>query len=137
MKTKLPIWVWIITILGLLWNFAGVINIITTLAGLNDNLTTDQAVFMEKRSIINNIVFIIGSVGGTVGTILLLCRLKLAKIVFLISLIGYIAVLIADFLQGAFVLLGQGYLVTLIIVILIAIFFLWLSKHLQKTTAFR
>lgn len=137
MKKKLPIWVWLVAILGILWNFFGVVQIILILTGNHSGVTAEQAVYFATRPVWISVFFIISSVGGVVGNFLLLFRLKQATIIFIKSLIAYIVFSIGDISQDVLVVFGKNYSFTLFAVVFVAALFLLLSLYLQKTGRYK
>ena len=91
--TKPPIWLWIVSVLALVWNGMGV------KAYLDQayNTETYRAMYSEEQiEIAANLpsyitaAFAIAVFGGILGSILLLLRKKLATVVFYLSLLAVI-----------------------------------------------
>ena len=75
------------------------------------------------------VVFGMGTVGGLIGSLLLLLRNRLAVPVFAVSLVGYVALFIGDWLLGVFAAFGRTQEITLCFVIGIAAALLWGSRR--------
>jgi hypothetical protein len=63
--------------------------------------------------------------------VLLLLKNKIAKPVFLLSLVGYIILYIGDITEGVFAALGMPQVIVLTSVVLIAAALLWVSRILE------
>lgn len=123
---------WVIGIIALIWNGLGV------MAYLSQAYMTDEmlaALPEAERALYENVpawvtaAFAIAVFGGTLGCILLLLRKKLAKPVFLISLVGIIVQMIYNlFMSKASEVYGPGGMVMPIMVMLIGVFLLLYSK---------
>lgn len=124
--TKPPIWYWIISVIALVWNGMGV-NAYLQQAYDTESYRTMYT--QEQLDIAANLpayitaAFAIAVFGGTLGSILLLLRKKLASTVFYISLLAVIV-------QMGYLLIN-GYassIVMTIMIIVFAIFLAWFSK---------
>ena len=105
-KVKPPAWFWIVSVLALLWNLAGVMAYIGQ-AYMSDEVLA--AMSEAERSLYENQpawvtgAFAIAVWGGALGCIFLLLRKRWAKPVFVISLIGLLGQLSYNyFLSEAF-----------------------------------
>lgn len=130
---KPPIWYWIVSVIALLWNGAGV------------NFYLQQAYDTESHramyntpellEMVNNTpswviaAFAIAVFGGALGCIALLLRKKWAKPILILSLIGIIVQMIYNvFMSGAMEVYGPGAIAMPIMTLLIGIFLVWFSK---------
>ena len=124
---KPPIWFWIVSVLALIWNGMGVN------AYLQQAYDTEsyRAMYTEEQlEIAANMpawvtaAFAIAVFGGTLGSILLLLRKKLATSVFMISLLAVIV-------QMGYLLFNDyaSSIVMTIMIIVFAIFLVWFAKH--------
>ena len=123
---------WVIGIIALIWNGMGV------MAYIGQAYMTDEmkAVLPEaERALYENVpawvtaAFAIAVFGGTVACILLLMKKKMAKTVFLISLIAIITQMTYNlFMSKASEVYGPGGMIMPIMVIVIGVFLLLYSK---------
>lgn len=140
--SKLPIWFWIASVLGLAWNVFGFIQFAGTLNATAESLqaggmTAEQAAVMSSYPFWMTAAFAVGVVGGVVGCVLLLARRAWAVPVFAASLVGYIILYIGDITEGVFAALGMPQVVVLSMVVAIAAALLWLSRHFRRMGALR
>jgi len=133
---KPPIWFYVVVVVALLWNAAGLMAVVADLrlsASDIAALPADQQALYAARPGWSVVGSVIAVVGGTLGCLLLLIRKRLASLVFVLSLVG---VVIQDF--GIFVIAGAakgGSLVPIVlqgIVLLIAVGLLLLAHSAQK-----
>lgn len=127
---KVPTWFWIVAVLFLLWNIAGVYNYISQvtmsaegLAGLDQNLKS----VIESRPLWATSAFAIAVWGGLIASVLLLMRKSLAVTFFIISLLGVlVSTTYGFFLSNIKVSVGEiGFSVVIIIAGFISI---WISR---------
>jgi hypothetical protein len=124
---------WVISIIGLIWNAMGANQYI------QQTYQTDafKAMYSEEQlTMIQNSpswavgAFAVAVFGGLLGCILLLLRKKLAKTVFLISLVGIIVQMIYNlFMTNALEVYGPGGIIMPIMILIIGLFLLWYSKN--------
>lgn len=124
---------WIIAVLALIWNLMGV------LAYLAQAFMTDEAKALlpeAERALYNNVpawataAFAIAVFGGFLASLALLFRKKLAKPLFLISLVGIIVQMIYNFfISEAMDVYGPGGMVMPVMVIVIGLFLYFYSKN--------
>lgn len=131
-QTKTPIWFWIVGLLALLWNGAGVAAFIDQLTLNADDLAqmseTKKAVFADPP-LWTMIAFGLAVLGGFLGSILLFLRKKMAVTLFILSLVAVLVQLSSYFIvDGYLEYLGdQGWTMTILIVI-VAISLVWFSQ---------
>lgn len=140
--SPLPIWFWIAAILGLAWNVFGAVQFVGSLSARPESLaaqglTPEQAAVMLGYPAWMTVAFAIGVFGGVIGCVLLLLRMRLAALVFAVSLAGYIALYAGDILHGVFAAMGTPQIVILSVVVLIAALLWGLAQHFQKRGALR
>lgn len=123
---------WVIGIMALIWNAMGVMAYISQ-AYMTDEMKA--ALPEAERALYENVpswvtaAFAIAVFGGVLGAILLLMKKKLAKVVFLISLIGIVAQMSYNFFMSkAAEVYGPGGMVMPIMVIIIGVFLLQYAK---------
>jgi hypothetical protein len=106
MMKKPPVWFFVVAVIALLWNAAGLMAIIADLqmsAADIAALPADQQALYAARpgwSVVGSVVAV---VGGTLGCLLLLLRKRLAVPMFALSLAG---IVVQDI--GVFVVAGAG-----------------------------
>ncbi|PWG05052.1 hypothetical protein [Polaribacter aquimarinus] len=123
---------WVISVIALIWNFMGV------MAYLSQAFMTDEikaTLPKEQQALYENVpawataAFAIAVWGGLFACILLLMRKKLAKTIFVISLLGIIVQMIYNFfISGAMDVYGPGGMIMPLMVIIIGVFLVWYSK---------
>ena len=124
-KVKPPVWFWIVSILALLWNLAGVMAYIgqaymsaEDLAALSE---AERKLFETQPAWVTG-AFAIAVWGGALGCIFLLMRKRWAKPVFVISLIGIIAQMGYNFfISNNFEVYGPGAMIMPIMVLLVGV----------------
>ncbi len=130
---KPPIWFWIISVIALLWNGAGV-NFYLQQAY---NTESFQAMYTpEQLEMINNTpswvtaAFALAVFAGILGSIGLLLRKKWSRPLFLLSLIAILAhqIVYNIFMSGAMEEYGMSAVVLPIVTFLIGLFLLWYSR---------
>lgn len=132
-QTKVPTWFWIVAVILLLWNLTGVANFIMQLTITEDAL---QEMPEIDREFIGNypgwvfVAFGLAVFGGVAGSIALLLKKKIARPLFIASLIG----IVVQFSYGLSIAISMDVYIMRIVsmaVVLIAIgvFAIWLSKH--------
>ena len=137
-SSKLPIWFWVVVVLGLAWNVFGVVQFLSTVNGtvggmMSQGLTEAQAKLYLGLPQWMNIAFAIGVFGGVLGSVLLLLKKKQALQVFWISLAGYVVLYFGDIVLGVFAAFGTKQVVILSTVLAIAFFLVWFSKRFVNT----
>jgi hypothetical protein len=92
-QKKIPIWFWVVAVLLLLWNLVGVANFIAQLTiteeALQDMPEVDRN-FIGNYPVWTFVAFGIAVFGGVLGSIALLLKKKIAKQLFIASLIGIV-----------------------------------------------
>lgn len=129
---KPPMWFWIVSVIALLWNGAGVYQYLQQAY----NTESFRAMYNEEQlSMIENTpswaiaAFAIAVFGGFLGCLALLLRKKWARPLFLLSLIGIIVQMIYNFFViDSMAIYGPGAVAMPIMVIVVGILLLWLSK---------
>jgi len=136
-KIKLPMSFWLITIVMLLWNVMGSINLLWQLTASADVLAAfpkaHRAIIMD-RPLWATIGFAIGVFGGVLGCLLLMLRKTLARGVFIVSLVGIVITMINTILVTSSVD-GFGFVeifMMIIIPVLVAVFLVWYSSAIEK-----
>ncbi len=126
-------WFWVIGVLALIWNLIGVMAFIGELL-----LDPEQLEYLrekelnsyENRPVWVIIAYALAVFAGTLGAITLLLRKKIAKIFFILSLIGILAQqFFIFFLSDSLNRLGLEDLVLPIAVIVIGFLLFWYTKY--------
>ncbi len=127
---------WVISIVALLWNLAGVG------AYMGQKLMSEEtiaAMSQAEQDIISNtpmwyhIAFALAVWFGLLGCIGLLLKKKWAKPVFIISLVGIVFQMVYNlFISGALDIYGPGAAVMPVLVVLIGIFLIWYAGNCIK-----
>jgi len=120
---------------GLLWSLFGVVQFwnqtFTDPDGLMaGGMTPAQVALYAGLPMWMSIVFAIGTIGGTIGCVLLLARQRTAVAVLTASLAAYIALYLGDMIYGVFAAFGTPQVVVLSFVVLIAAGLLWLARRM-------
>ncbi|KRP28393.1 hypothetical protein [Polaribacter sp.] len=123
---------WVIGVLALLWNALGV------MAYLGQKLMTDEMKAMipaEQLEIIENTpawataAFATAVWFGFIACIVLLMRKKLAKVLFMISLIGVLVQLVYNFfMTNAIEVYGTDSLIQALVTVSVGLFMIWHAK---------
>jgi len=129
---KPPVWFWIVSVIGLIWNGMGVNQYLQQAY----NTESFQAMYTsEQLEMINNTpswataAFAIAVFGGLLGCFALLLRKKWAKSVLLLSLIGIIVQMVYNFfISNAMEVYGPGAVIMPIMVLVVGIFLVWFAK---------
>ncbi|TYA58969.1 hypothetical protein [Formosa maritima] len=129
---KPPVWFWIVAVVALVWNLMGVMAYIgqafMTEAELNALPEAEQALYANVPAWATA-AFAIAVFGGAIACIALLLRKKIAKTLFLISLIGIIVQMIYNlFISEAMDVYGPGSMVMPLMVIVIGVYLILFSN---------
>ena len=102
-SVKPPTWLWVVSIIALLWNLAGVG------AYLSQAFTPDD-VFAQMEQAVQDLInqtpawataaFAVAVWGGALGSLLLILRRKLAHTVLIISLVGILVQMFYNFFMS-------------------------------------
>ena len=130
-STKLPVWFWVIAVVGLLWNLIGVSAYIADAYQLLE-LSPEQQAFNTNKPVWYTAAYAIGVFAGALGCISLLLRKKWAVTLFMLSLLGVLLTHIYSFfLQDDMPITGD-IMVLPILVIIIAGLLYWYSKGARE-----
>ncbi|GGD10546.1 hypothetical protein [Aquisalinus flavus] len=130
---KAPVWFWVVAVLALLWNLLGLLAFGGTIMILN-SADVMAALPPEQQAIYADYpgwalaAFAVAVFGGLLGSIFLLMKSGLARILFIISLV---ALLVSDYYTFAVARMqevsGSGTFIMPALVLLITLFLIWLS----------
>ncbi len=137
-SNRVPVWYWVLSLVGLAWNAFGVMEYLNTVrstpAGLvASGLTEAGAAVMSSLPAWMVGAFAICVFGGLLGCILLLLRKKIATPVLTAALAASVVLFIGDYAFGVFAALGTIQVVVLTLVVLIAAGLVWLSRHFERS----
>ncbi|CAM1353942.1 hypothetical protein [Tenacibaculum insulae] len=130
---KPTIWFWVLSIIALLWNAMGVNQYLQQAY----NTDTFKAMYPDEKVLemaLNTpswvmAAFAIAVFSGLLGSIFLLLRKKIAKPVFIVSLVTIVIQMFYNvFMSGAMDVYGPGAVIMPIMVIGFAVFILWYTK---------
>jgi len=138
-KSRGPVarWFWVSAGLGTAWNAYGVSQFSQAVSATRESLiatgmTEAQADAMSSYPAWMTAAFAIGTIGGLIGSILLLARKRQATAVFVASLAAYVVLYIGDITQGVFAAIGASQMMILSVVVVIAAALLWLSRRSER-----
>lgn len=127
---------WVISALALLWNLMGV-NAYIQQAFKTDSFKAmyneEQLKMITEAPAWSTTAFAIAVFGGLIGSILLVRRKKIAKTIFIISLIGILVQMYYNFFViDSIAVYGPGAMAMPIMIILFAVFLIWYSNYCIK-----
>ena len=134
-KIKPPTLFWIIAVLALLWNIMGVI------AYLSQAYITEEALALlpeQDQLYINNVASLVTAAyatavfAGTLGSIALLIRKKIATLLFTISFIGVLIQSYYNFFIQEYMQIETFQIMMTLVIIFICVFLIWYSKASNK-----
>jgi len=130
---KPPIWFWVIAVIALLWNLAGLSAYFMQMGmGEADLAALPEAerTMYEAFPIWANIAFAVAVFAGTMGCIALLLRKRIALSLFIISLMGIIVQQVYIFaVSGIVQLKGMSAMVMPTMVVLFGVFLIWFGRY--------
>ncbi len=131
-KIKPPTWYWIVTIIALLWNLAGVANYIRNVTMTEEMLATYSAAEQELITSVptwSTAAFAFAVWGGVLGCIALIIRKAWAYHVFIVSLAGILVQMFYNLAMSNMLdVYGLAGAILPLMVIPIGIFLVWMSK---------
>jgi hypothetical protein len=123
---------WVVSALALVWNIMGVMAYLAQVMMTPEALQALSAAEQEYYKTVPawaTGAFALAVWGGALGSLLLLLRLKLATIVFIISLAGILIQMFHSFFIGhSYEIYGPGGLVMPIMILIIGIALIWYSR---------
>ncbi len=132
-SVKPPVWFWIVSAVAVVWNGMGIKAYLDQAYMTPDKLASlpeaEQAMYSIEYPAWVTAAFAIAVFGGTIGSVLLLIKKKLAYTVLVVSLIGILAQMTyAFFMSGSTDAFGPGGIVMPIMIILIGIGLVYVAK---------
>lgn len=135
-KHKAPIWFLIVTILLICWNLIGVLSFYTHIMMINDpSILNDPAleILYTQYPTWTTIIFALASISGIVAAILLAMKRRIAKFIFVISLIAVIMQMTHNlFMTDSIEYLGAQAAILPTLVVIVGIFSVWLSSFADR-----
>lgn len=133
---KTPWHLWLVGILGLIWNAGGAFDYVMTQTRTEwymSNFTPEQLDYFYGFPAWANASWAIAVWGAVLGCIFLLLRKKLAGTVFLIALIAYIVTCIYNFglTNGLEIMGGTGPLIFSVVIFVVTVFLLLYSRAMS------
>ncbi|MFS4468339.1 hypothetical protein [Maribacter sp. 2210JD10-5] len=129
---KPPVWFWIVSVLALLWNLAGVMAYLgqayLSIEDLEKMSQAERLLYESQPAWVTG-AFALAVWGGALGCILLLFRKKWATPIFIISLVGILGQMSYNFfMSNSFEVYGPGAMIMPIMVLLVGIGLVLFSK---------
>ena len=90
---KPPIWFWVVSVLALIWNLAGVVVYLAQAFATPEMMKAmpeEERMMIEQRPAWATSAFAIAVWGGLLGSLLLILRGRLAHLILVVSMIGII-----------------------------------------------
>jgi hypothetical protein len=125
---KAPFWFWIVAILALAWNGLGIMAYLADVYSPESLSATDLQLKSERPAWVTG-AFALAVFGSTLGSLLLLFRRGLAKLVFIVSLVAIVAQMTyVLFMSRAIELVGAATAVPMpVSIVLVGILLVWFS----------
>jgi hypothetical protein len=132
-QVKTPVWFWIVGIIGLLWFAMGAFDYAATQLRLDfymSNFTEEQLAYFYGFPAWYVATWAISVWGSFIGAVLLLMRMKLASLLFLVSLISFIvgAIYSYGFTNAVEMMGGFGAVIFSAVIFLSILGFFWLAR---------
>lgn len=136
-----PLWLWAAAALGAAWNIFGLVQLAdfvwrTRSSLMMQGMSADAAELYYGLPAWMSVAFAVGSVGGLLGSIALAARREEAVLVFVISLVGYVALFTGDYAYGVFDAM-PGQLGVLLVVLAVAVMLLVAGLHARSRQLLR
>ncbi len=133
--TKLPVWFWVIGIVGLLWNLLGISAYLGEAympAEIMAELPKGDQDYYANRPAWVTAAYAIAVFAGALGCIALLLRKKWAVMLFMISLAAVLVQQVYNFFIQDYIELAGGRLAWPIIIVIVAALLYWYSKGARE-----
>ncbi|GGF51830.1 hypothetical protein [Echinicola rosea] len=135
-KVSIPIWFWVVAGVMLVWNLLGVGSFFMHVGMTEESLAALPEAERELYAVYPTwalLAFAVAVFGGVFGCIGLLMRKKWAKFILVISLIGIIIQMFHSLIIArATDVYGPGAIVMPVLVIVIAVFLVWMANYSIK-----
>ncbi len=137
MKTYTPWHIWVVGIIGVLWNAMGAFDYVMTKTkneAYMSNYTAEELAFFYSFPSWSVAAWAIAVWGGVLGCILILCRKGLAVPVFALSLIGLLVNMIYLYgFRDGFSQMGAGGALFSFTIFIVAIFLLMYARRMKAS----
>ena len=143
MTVKTPWHVWLVGVVGVLWNAFGCWDYTMTQLKGEEHLrafgmTDAQIAYFDARPAWTHGVWAIGVWGGLLGAVLILLRRKLALPVFVVSFLGFLAGLLYQYvLSDASSVMGENSWIMQVVIGAGCVFFIWYAWTMSKKGVLR
>lgn len=132
-QAKTPVWYWILAVIGVLWFAMGAWDYSATQLRIDwyiSNFTEEQQAYFYSFPAWYVATWAISVWGSFIGAILLLMRMKLASLLFLVSLISFIvgAIYSFGFTNGIEIMGGMAAIIFSIVIFLSVLGYFWLAR---------
>lgn len=136
LNKKPPVWFWIVTVIGLIWNAMGVMQYLGqaySTDSFKSQYTEEQLNIILNTPAWATAAFAIAVFSGLLGCVFLLLRKRIAYALLLISLIGVIVQMYHNlFVVNSIDIYGPAAVVMTGMILVLGLFLLWFSKHSIK-----
>lgn len=143
MTVKTPWHVWLVGVVGILWNAFGCWDYTMTQLKGEEHLrsfgmTDAQIAYFDAMPAWTHGVWAIGVWGGLLGAVLILLRRKLAMPVFVVSFLGFLAGLLYQYaLSEASSVMGENSWIMQVVIGAGCVFFIWYAWTMSKKGVLR
>lgn len=127
-----PTWYWVVVVIALIWNGLGIIAYLIQInmtPGALDMLPENEQSLYQNIPVWVTVAFAIAVFAGSLGSLLLLLRKRLAQLLLILSLVGILVQMsYTIFISKAMEVHGASSIVMPIMTIVIAIGLIWLAR---------
>ncbi len=132
-KTKPPIWFWVVAALGLVWNVMGVAAFIMQMTQDLAALPEPQRIFYETTPMWATVAFAIAVFGGVLGCLALLLRKSWALTMLLVCLAGIIVQITHSLVvSNGIEVFGEEGIALPVATFSIALLLIWFASYSKK-----
>ena len=129
---KIPTWFWVVAIIALVWNAMGLFAFFGDMFISEEKLASmsdAKRMLYKTNPGWSKIAYGLATVGGFLGSLLLVLKNKLAYSVLLVSLLGIVVQMYHSlFIANSTDVYGPGAVIMPIMVIIIGVLLVWLAK---------
>lgn len=142
LTVKTPWHLWLVGVIGLLWNGFGATDFAMTVTMRDDwlrmmKMTDAQIAYMDSFPGWMYLVWFAGTWGAIIGAVLLLLRSRWAVHAFIVSLIGFLLSLVYSYLLSDASEVMGGMEVMNVVILAGCLFFLWYAWTMKKRGVLR
>lgn len=136
-ETKTPWHLWLVGVLGLLWNGYGATDFAMSMIRGDawyrmNKMTEAQIAAMHSYPAWMYVVWFAGTWGAIIGTVLLLFRSRWAVHAYVVSLVGFLLSLIYAYFLSDASAAAEGMVVVHVVIFIGCLFFLWYARTMAK-----